>query len=78
MQENLDGYKNNSFPLEGVWIDIDYMAEHADFSVNTTAFPTIKNLTKTIQAEGKRMILIVDAGLSAESVQNPYYSQALS
>jgi len=52
--------------LEGVWLDIDYMDGHADFSVNKTAFPSIKNLTQWIQSKNMRMILIVDAGLSAE------------
>jgi alpha-glucosidase (family GH31 glycosyl hydrolase) len=45
LQENIDGYTTNKFPLEGVWIDIDYMDGYKDFSVNSTAFPTIKDLT---------------------------------
>ena len=45
LEENIDGYKANGFPLEGVWIDIDYMKDHADFEVDNVAFPSIKNLT---------------------------------
>lgn len=77
LEENIQGYTDNKFPLEGVWIDIDYMDGYADFTVNTTAFPTIKELTTKIQAEGKKMILIVDAGISAENPADPYYSAAL-
>jgi alpha-glucosidase len=77
LDENINGYKDNNFPLEGVWIDIDYMNGYSDFSVNSTAFPTIKTLTQSLQKEGKKMVLVVDAGLSSVDVTNPYYSEAL-
>lgn len=77
LEENINGYKTNGFPLEGVWIDIDYMNGYSDFSVNTTAFPTIKDLTNTLHSEGKKMVLIVDAGLSSMDVTNKYYAEAL-
>lgn len=77
LEENINGYKDNKFPLEGVWIDIDYMNGYSDFSVNSTAFPTIKTLTQSLQSNGQKMVLIVDAGLSSEDVSNKYYSMAL-
>lgn len=76
IENNVEGYKNASIPLEGVWLDINYMSNYADFSINETAFPTIKNFTQTIQAEGKRMIPIIDAGISADAQGNKYYITA--
>jgi alpha-glucosidase (family GH31 glycosyl hydrolase) len=35
-------------PLEGIWLDIPYMDSFADFSVDKTAFPTLKNFTETL------------------------------
>lgn len=77
LEENINGYKDQKFPLEGVWIDIDYMDGYKDFSVNKTAFPTIKDLTINLQKNGQKMILIVDAGLSSDDVTNKYYADAI-
>jgi len=59
--------------LEGVWLDIPYMENFADFSVNATAFPNLDSYTKELQKQGKRMIVIVDAGLSADDETNKYF-----
>jgi alpha-glucosidase len=76
LEENINGYKNNKFPLEGVWLDIDYTNNYDIFTVNTTAFPTIKALTTQLQADGKKVIPIVDAGLNSHDDQNKYYTAA--
>jgi alpha-glucosidase (family GH31 glycosyl hydrolase) len=76
LEENIKGYKSNKFPLEGVWLDIDYTNDYDIFTVNTTAFPTIKALTTQLQADGKKVIPIVDAGLNSHDAQNKYYSDA--
>jgi alpha-glucosidase len=78
VQANIDGYAANKMPLEGVWLDINYMEDHADFSVNKTAFPDLKTLTDTIHMNNQRMIPIIDAGLSSMDNTNKYYAQAAS
>lgn len=35
-------------PLEGIWLDIPYLDNYADFSVNATAFPTIKDYVDNV------------------------------
>lgn len=35
---NVDSYFTNKLPLEGIWLDIPYMQDGADFSVNETTF----------------------------------------
>jgi len=48
VEENVQGYHEAKIPLEVVWLDIPYMDAYADFSVNSTAFPSLKKFTKTI------------------------------
>ena len=78
LQENIQGYADAKIPLEGVWLDIPYMEGYADFSVNETAFPDLYNYTMELKKQGKRMIVIVDAGLSADNATNDYFRDALS
>jgi alpha-glucosidase (family GH31 glycosyl hydrolase) len=72
VQANIDGYKTAGIPLEGVWLDIPYLNAYADFSIDTTAFPDLKSLTDTCHANGQRVIPIIDAGISADKLDNKY------
>ena len=72
----MQGYTKAGIPLEVVWLDIPYMDAYADFSVDAKAFPSLKKFTQDIQKQGKRMVVIVDAGLSADKLENKYYKAA--
>jgi alpha-glucosidase (family GH31 glycosyl hydrolase) len=63
-------------PLEGIWLDIPYMNKYYDFTVDTTKFPTLKELTDTCHANGQRVIPIIDAGISSNDTQNKYFAAA--
>lgn len=39
-------YKDNSLPLDVVWLDITYMDKYADFSVDEDAFPHMVDFAK--------------------------------
>ena len=78
VKANVENYKNNSIPLEGVWLDIPYMQDYADFTVNNETFAGLKEFTQKIQGDGQRMIVIVDAGISADNTDNKYYKDAQS
>ena len=39
----VNNYNKAQMPLEAIWLDIPYLDGYADFSVNNTAFPDIKN-----------------------------------
>ena len=78
VKANVENYKNNSIPLEGVWLDIPYMQDYADFTVNNETFAGLKEFTQQIQGDGQRMIVIVDAGISADNTDNKYYKDAQS
>lgn len=60
-------------PLEVMWLDIPYMDKYADFSVDTVAFPDIKNYIDMLHKYSKYMVVILDAGISADKKDDPYY-----
>ena len=76
MKENAKGYADDDLPLEGIWLDITYMDDYADFSVNHTTFPDLNGYTDSLHANGQKMVVIVDAGISADDPRNKYFVQA--
>jgi alpha-glucosidase (family GH31 glycosyl hydrolase) len=52
------------------------MDAFSDFTVDKKAFPTLKKFTQDIQKDGKRMVVIVDAGISGDKTDNKYYKAA--
>ena len=42
-------YDELGIPLETIWLDGSYMDGHADFTVNETAFPNLKNYTAQLK-----------------------------
>lgn len=73
LMDTLNGYKNAEIPLEGVWIDLSYTKNGSEFTVNSTSWPNIKELTQSLQNEGKHVVLKVNPGLKADA-NNTYYS----
>ena len=56
-------YKENGLPLDMICMDIDYMQDFADFTVNQSRFPDLKTLSDDLKAEGIRLVPIIDAGI---------------
>ena len=56
-------YKANGLPLDMICMDIDYMQDYADFTVNKDRFPDLGNLAADLKAEGIRLVPIIDAGI---------------
>jgi len=52
------------------------MDKYADFSVDTKAFPDLQGLTKRLHEQRQHIVVILDAGLSADNVNNTYYQMA--
>jgi alpha-glucosidase len=70
----VDGYAQADMPLEGVWIDIPEMDNFQDFTINKTAFPDLPGFTATLHSAGQKLVVIVDAGLSADDLSNKYFA----
>lgn len=48
VKANVEAYKTANIPLEGVWLDIPYMSDFEDFTVDQTAFSGLKEYTEQI------------------------------
>lgn len=68
-------YRTQGFPLDAIFLDIPYMDNYVDFTVNKTAFPNIGALADDLHAHDQHLIPIIDAAISAEDLSNPFYSQ---
>jgi len=70
------GYKTAGIPLEGIFFDIPYLADGADFSVNTTTFPDLKTWSANLKKNNQKLTVIIDGGISADDFENYYYAHA--
>lgn len=50
--DNVGNYSEAGIPLEGIWLDIPYLDNYSDFTVNKTAFPDIKGFADILHAAG--------------------------
>jgi len=69
-------YKKADIPLEGVFFDIPYLADGADFSVNTKTFPNLKTWSQNFHKNNQKLTVIIDGGISADNFEDYYYSMA--
>ena len=56
-------YKEHDLPLDMICMDIDYMQDYADFTVNKERFPDLAKLSGDLKAQGIRLVPIIDAGV---------------
>ena len=56
-------YKEHDLPLDMICMDIDYMQDYADFTVNKERFPDLTKLSADLKAQGIRLVPIIDAGV---------------
>ena len=56
-------YKEHDLPLDMICMDIDYMQDYADFTVNKERFPDLAKLSADLKARGIRLVPIIDAGV---------------
>ncbi len=68
----VEGYKNASIPLEGVWLDVPYLSTNEDFKVNTTSFPDLKSLKTSLNSTNQKLSVAVQASLTANSSSTFY------
>ena len=56
-------YKEHNLPLDMICMDIEYMQDYADFTVNKERFPDLTKLSADLKAQGIRLVPIIDAGV---------------
>ena len=63
VREVVRRYREHDMPLDMVVMDIDYMQDYADFTVNQQRFPDLAALSAELKAQGIRLVPIIDAGV---------------
>ncbi len=68
----LRGYRDHHIPLDMIYMDIDYMQDYKDFTVNGKNFPDFAGFVREMKEEGVRLIPIIDAGVKIEKGYSVY------
>ena len=66
------GYRKNQIPLDMVYLDIDYMEEFKDFTVNQQRFPDFPAFVEEMKREHIHLVPIIDAGVKIEEGYDVY------
>ena len=59
-------YKEHDLPLDMICMDIEYMQDYADFTINKERFPDLTKLSADLKAQGIRLVPIIDAGVRVD------------
>ncbi|MBQ8536356.1 MAG: alpha-glucosidase [Clostridia bacterium] len=65
-------HRKRQIPLDGVCMDIDYMIQYKDFTVNEEAFPDFKGFNEALKKEHIRLVPIIDAGVKEQAGYSVY------
>jgi alpha-glucosidase len=66
------GYRDNNIPIDMVYLDIDYMQDYKDFTVNPERFPDFPKYVDKLKGEHIRLVPIIDAGVKIEKGYDVY------
>ena len=81
VREIVRAYREKDMPIDMVTLDLDYMQDFKDFTVNEERFPNFKDFNRELAEDGVRLVPIIDAGVKAqkgypvydECMKNGYY-----
>ncbi len=62
----VNGYHGCGIPLDAVYLDIDYMENYKDFTVDRERFPDFAGLVASMKEQGVHLVPIIDAGVKVE------------
>ncbi len=65
-------YRSLGIPLDMVYLDIDYMEDYKDFTVNEKAYPDFKNFVDKMKKDHIHLVPIIDAGVKIEDGYEVY------
>lgn len=65
-REVADGYRKNHIPMDMIYMDIDYMQDFKDFTLNEENFHDFPEFVQEMKDQNIRLIPIIDAGVKVE------------
>ncbi len=66
IKEVVQNFKEYDIPLDSIYLDIDYMQNFKDFTVDPVKFPEFEKLVNELKKQGIHLIPIIDAGVKVE------------
>lgn len=77
----INGFRSNDIPCDTIYLDIDYMVEYKNFTIDNNKFPNFAKYVAEKKQQGIRLIPIIDAGVPVsagysiyeEGVENGYF-----
>ncbi|MBN2617757.1 MAG: DUF5110 domain-containing protein [Spirochaetales bacterium] len=69
-------FRNNEIPCDTIYLDIDYMEDFKNFTVDNSKFPNFKEFVAKMKGMGIRLIPIIDAGCKIEKGY-PIYEEGI-
>ncbi len=77
------GYRENHIPIDMIYMDIDYMQDYKDFTLDEENFSDFPAFVQEMKEQNLRLIPIIDAGVKVEKgysiyeegVENRYFCQ---
>lgn len=65
-------YEELGIPLDSIYMDIDYMDNYKDFTVDSSRFPDLAALASDMKDKGVHLVPIIDAGVKIEEGYDVY------
>jgi alpha-glucosidase len=72
IEEVVNGYRENNIPIDMVYLDIDYMQDYKDFTINPERFPDFGEFVNKMKKNHIRLVPIIDAGVKIEKGYDVY------
>lgn len=72
IREVVKGHRDNHLPLDAVYMDIDYMTDYKDFTINEATFPDFKDFVNEMKSRNIHLVPIIDAGVKIEKGYDIY------
>lgn len=72
-----ENYRKNHLPIDMIYMDIDYMEEYKDFTVNQEEFGDFSAFVEAMKEKNVRLVPIIDAGVKIEEGY-PVYEEGIA
>ena len=72
IEEVVENMRMNEIPCDAIYLDIDYMTDFKDFTIDGKKFPNFKEFVTNLKSTGIRLIPIIDAGVKVEEAYDVY------
>jgi alpha-glucosidase len=78
VQAVAEGFLTNQIPCDAIWMDIGYMNNNRDFTIDPVGFPSMPSLTTWLHTNGFHAVNILDPAIAVDSSYSVYQSGTAS